>query len=316
VRQLRKTGGNTDILLAASLWGTTGTARSFASVQASSIAVGAARIVIGGAVLLLLALRNGRLGALLRRGKGTCALLAIGAACVAIYQLAFFGALARTGVAVGTVVTIGTAPAFTGVLTYATTRTNPGLRWAASTVAAVIGCVLLLTAGATTGADPIGIELALVAGLGYASYAVGASHLIKSGATDQAVVGALFGGAAILLVPVLLTQPIRWLATGSGLLVALYLGVATTGLGYVLYGRGLRTTPVTTATTLGLAEPAVAALLGVVLLHEHLTGLAIAGLALIGLGLVATALTPRGGPRPAATEERQAQLAAQEPSGH
>jgi DME family drug/metabolite transporter len=293
MRQTSKSGGHADILLAASLWGTTGTARAFAPVQASSVAVGAARIVFGGALLLLLGLRGGHMRTLLARGKGFCALVGIGAVCVAIYQLAFFGAVARTGVAVGTVVTIGTAPAFTGVLIYVTARQRPGLRWAAATVAAVAGCALLLTAGTTTGADPIGIGLALLAGLGYSSYAVGASYLIKAGVADRAVVGAIFGGAAIVLVPVLVVEPLHWLTSWAGLAVAAYLAVTPTALSYVLYGRGLRTTAVTTAATLGLAEPAVAALLGVVLLHEHLSGLAIVGLALLGAGLATVAVRGR-----------------------
>ena len=52
------------------------------------------------------------------------------------------------------------------------------------------------------------------------------------------------------------------MATGHGLAVATYLAVLTTALAYLPYARGLRTTAVTTATTLGLAEPAVAAVLG------------------------------------------------------
>ena len=61
------------------------------------------------------------------------------------------------------------------------------------------------------------------------------------------------------------------MATARGLAVATYLAVLTTALAYLLYARGLRTTAVTTATTLGLAEPAVAAVLGLAVLGEHLT---------------------------------------------
>jgi DME family drug/metabolite transporter len=67
-------------------------------------------------------------------------------------------------------------------------------------------------------------------------------------------------------------------ATGRGLAVATYLAVLTTALAYLLYARGLRTTAVTTATTLGLAEPAVAAVLGLAVLGEHLTPTGFAGL--------------------------------------
>ena len=63
----------------------------------------------------------------------------------------------------------------------------------------------------------------------------------------------------------------------------------TTALAYLLYARGLRTMAVTTATTFGLAEPAVAAVLGRTVLGERLT---ITGLA--GLGFSPSAWSSRG----------------------
>jgi DME family drug/metabolite transporter len=68
--------------------------------------------------------------------------------------------------------------------------------------------------------------------------------------------------------------------------VTAYLGLVTTALAYLLYGRGLRTVPAPVAVTLGLAEPVVAALLGVVVLGERLTSAALAGLLLVGLAIV------------------------------
>ncbi|MFG2086253.1 EamA family transporter [Spirillospora sp. NPDC048824] len=73
------------------------------------------------------------------------------------------------------------------------------------------------------------------------------------------------------------------------------LGVITTGGGYLLFARGLRTTPATTATTLTLAEPAVAAVLGTVLLDEDLGAAAPGGLALVGASLIV--LIAPAGPR-------------------
>jgi DME family drug/metabolite transporter len=113
--------------------------------------------------------------------------------------------------------------------------------------------------------------------------------LISNGAEDRAVIGAIFGGAAALLVPVLVTSPMGWLTTGRGLAVTGYLVVLTTAIGYLLYARGLRTAPVTTATTLGLAEPAIAAVLGLTVLDEHLTAAGFGGLAVLATALVTLA---------------------------
>jgi DME family drug/metabolite transporter len=290
----RPHGGARWILLAACLFGTTATARTFAPAGAGPAAVGAARIVGGGLLLLLVALRGGAFGRLVARGARTHCLLAISALAVAGYQLAFFAATERTGVAVGTVVTIGTAPVLAGALAVVTRLAGlPGARWLAATAAAVAGCVLLVTSGHAATATGAGIALALLASFCYAVYAVTASYLITTGAEGRAVVGAIFGGAAVLLTPVLATGPTDWLATGRGLAVAAYLAVLTTAVAYLSYARGLRATTVTTATTLGLAEPAVAAVLGLTVLGEHLTGTGAAGLGVLAVSLVILAWPSR-----------------------
>jgi DME family drug/metabolite transporter len=221
------------------------------------------------------ALRGGALRGLVTRGTRTRCLLAIGA-----------------------------APVFTGILSMMTgRRSRPGARWLAATAAAITGCAMLVTSGHASGASAAGVTLALLASLCYAVYAVTASHLITNGAGDRAVVGAIFGGAAVLLLPVLLTSPMSWVATGQGLAVATYLAVLTTALAYLLYARGLRTTAVTTATTMGLAEPAVAVVLGLAVRGEHLTITGLAGLGVLAVGLVIAAWPARR-PTAAATSDR------------
>jgi DME family drug/metabolite transporter len=288
---VRRFGGAADIVLAAALWGTTGTVRSF--VHVSPVAVGAARLLIGGAFLFALALRSGRLRALLQGGRATRLVLLTGAVLAAVYQVAFFSAVARTGVATGTVVTIGSGPVFAGLLSWALKMGAPTRRWLLSTLGAVAGCTALTAGGQAAGVEPVGIGLALLSGFGYAAYATVASKLITRGEDDRAVVGVLFGGAGLLLLPVLLAYGTGWLFTAQGASAALYLGLITTGVGYVLYGRGLRTTPVAVATTLTLSEPAVAAVLGLFVLGEHLGPIALGGLGLLVLSLLILAVPAR-----------------------
>ena len=311
----RSLGGASCILLAASLWGTTATARTFAPASAGPVAVGAARVIGGGLLLFLVALRGGALRDLVTRGTRSRCLLAIAAAAAASYQVAFFAATARAGVAVGTVVTIGSAPVFTGVLSVVTRwPSRPGARWLAATTAAVAGCVMLVTGGHVSGANAAGIALALLASFCYAVYAITASYLIASGAEDRAVVGAIFGGAAVLLLPVLFVSPMGWVATGRGLAVTAYLAVLTTTLAYLLYARGLRTTAVATATTLGLVEPAVAAVLGLIVLGEHLTATGLAGLGVLAISLAILAW-PSPRPTVAARSDRAADQPQKAPAG-
>lgn len=290
----RTSGGPLLVLLAASLWGTTGTAQAFAPAGAGPVSVGAARIVFGGLALLAYAWLRGELPALAtarrRLGRRAPYLLALGAAGVAGYQLCFFSAVARTGVAVGTIVTIGSAPVFTGLLVWLTRGGRPAGTWFAATAVAVAGCAILTLGGRGAGVELGGVLLGLASGAGYAAYAVVSSKLIRLTGSVAAVMGALFGGGGIVLLPVLLWSRPAWLATVDGALVAAHLAVVTTAVGYLLYGRALRTTPVATSATLALLEPAVATVLGLLVLGEHLGVTGVAGLVLVGVALAVLAV--------------------------
>ena len=130
-----------------------------------------------------------------------------------------------------------------------------------------------------------GLALALAAGAAYAGYTVAAKHLLDAGHRAPDVMAAAFGLGGMLLLPLLATQPLGWVATPSGLALALYLGLATTTLAYLLFGRGLRVLPAGPVTTLVLAEPLVATALGVGLLGERLPPSGVAGVALLVAGL-------------------------------
>ncbi|MEU0518924.1 EamA family transporter [Streptosporangium sp. NPDC006007] len=271
---------------AAVLWGTAGTAGLLAA-GVDPVSLASARLVVGG--LVLGAVAGPALRLLPRRG-----LLVSAAVAVAAYQLCFFAAVGLTGVAVGTVVAIGSGPVFTGLLSWLLDGHPPTRRWAGATAVAIAGCAVLTGGGGEARVD--GVLLALLGGLLYAFYAVTAARVIGAGAPSNAVMGAMFGGAAVVMFPVLLWTGTAWLTEPRGLLTALYLGCATTALAYLLYGRGLRATPVAIAATLALAEPAVAALLGVVVLGERLTPVSAGGLVLLGVSLVAVALPERRAP--------------------
>jgi len=269
------------VLLAAVCFGTTGTAQAIGPAT-SPVAVGAARIVIGGALLVLIA--RGLHVALPRRSV-TAAGIAVG---VCVYQLSFFAAVNLTGVAVGTVVAIGTGPAAAGALGRVVNGERLTGRWALATVCAAAGVVLLAGDGGGT-VDPAGIALAITAGLGYATCTVLSKRLIAAGSAPEAVMAAGFGGAAVLLVPVLALAGPGFLTSAGGLGLAVYLGAIPTALAYVLFSRGLRSLTSGETATLVLAEPLTAAALGIVALGEQpsvAAGIG-AGLVLAGLAVLA-----------------------------
>jgi DME family drug/metabolite transporter len=272
------------ILLAAVLFGTTGTAQALGPT-APPLAVGAARVAVGGALLAALAAWRGELGGL----RPVAPLLLVGGAGVALYQVSFFAAVRDTGVAVGTVVAIGAAPIAAGLLEWCVDGRRPGPRWLCATLLAASGVGLLtLTAGGGSSSLSLpGIGLSLVAAFGYASYAVLSRRLLRLGHAPGGVMGAAFGIGAVVLLPVLLASDTRWLATRSGAGLALYLGVLPTAGAYLLYARGLRRVSAAEAATIGLAEPVTAAILSALLLGERLSAPGLVGGCLVLAGLAA-----------------------------
>jgi DME family drug/metabolite transporter len=273
------------VLLAAVLFGTTGTAQAIGPA-ASPVAVGATRIVLGGALLVAVA-RAMRV----RLPPIDATVLGIAVA-VAAYQLSFFAAVRLTGVAVGTVVAIGTGPAAAGALGRVVNGERLTARWALATLCAAAGVLLLAGDGGAT-VDPAGIVLAIGAGVGYANCTVLSKRLLETDAAPEGVMAAGFGGAAVLLLPVLAVAGPSFLATPGGLGLALYLAAIPTALAYVLFSRGLRTLTSGETATLVLAEPLTAAALGVAALGEQPSATAAAGAVLVLCGLAVLALPVR-----------------------
>lgn len=278
------------VLLAALCWGTTGTTQAFAPAGASPLSVGAARLLVGGAALVLLALSQGSLRAL--RTLPLWPTLGAAAA-MAVYQLTFFAGVKLAGVATGTLFAIGSAPIVAGVLSWLLLGKAPGARWVAATALAVTGAVLLVLAGSSggsaqnsTGAQvALGLLLAFGAGASYAVYTLFSARMVVS-ASPALAAAAAFGLGAILLLPVFAFSDGAWLASPRGVAVALVLGLVATALPYLLYMRALRLVPVNTAVTLALAEPMTASLLGVLLLGERLPPLGWVGVGLVFVGLL------------------------------
>ena len=80
---------------------------------------------------------------------------------MATYQLSFFAAVADTGVAVGTIVALGSAPALAGGIEWAITRKAPEKAWAMATALACAGVAMLAMAGADASVSLPGVALAL-----------------------------------------------------------------------------------------------------------------------------------------------------------
>ncbi|MFS0732244.1 EamA family transporter [Microbacterium sp. 1P10UB] len=288
------------VLLAALCFATTGTAQQLADVDASPLSVGAARILIGGGILGLIALittvrRERPASRPARSGVPVWVLVAVGAIGVLAYQPTFFAGTRLNGVAVGTVLALGSAPIVTGVLDAVVRRRPPGRRWLVATTVALVGVVMVtgLTGGGVGAPTPGGMLASFGAGASYAVYAVASKLLLDRGWGAPQVMGAVFGTAAVFSLPVLLATSPVWLVTPAGISLALWLGVVTTAVAYLLFGWGLRVLAPATVATLTLAEPLGATLLGVFVLGERLGVIAVIGLVVLAAGLALLSIPAR-----------------------
>ncbi|TYR80729.1 EamA family transporter [Priestia megaterium] len=278
------------ILIAAVLWGTTGTAQSVITENAHPVAVGTIRLAIGGGALLAVVFIQKQ--KIVGKETWPIASILIASLSMAAYQPLFFSAVKMTGVAVGTVIAIGSAPIIAGMLEFAVYRHIPRTKWWIATGLAIIGCFLMFGNENEGILSIAGIFMALGAGFSFACYTLVNKRIISM-IRPEVAVAVVFTGAAIILSPFLFMHNMKWLFSLNGLLVSIHLGVITTGLSYVLFSKGLKKTNTSTAVTLALAEPATATLLGITFIGEKLTALGIMGIICLFISLILLAYPSR-----------------------
>ncbi|WP_093171327.1 DMT family transporter [Sinosporangium album] len=290
--------GSILVLAAAVLWGTVGPVQVWADTGDDPVALGSARILIGGLALALLAVvSRARLRPLLTPKVWPWLLLA--AVATGIYQAGFMFSVERTGAALATAVALGVAPAATGLFARLVDRDSLGLPWLLGTLAAVAGCVLLLAPG-TSRVDAAGISFGIVSGICYGIYTVAAKRLTTHQVSMPAAVAVTLIVGGLIFSPVLVGNFGDLVDPGSVALL-LWLGLIATAAAYMLFVVGLDRVSASTAGTLSLAEPLVAAVLGLLVLGEALTVVSGLGMALLLSGLVIVSVV-RTKPAPAPDE--------------
>ncbi len=272
--------------LGTSLIGTIGTAAELGPDSLEPAATGAWRGVIGAAGLLLLATLRGQAP---WRYQLPVRWVVLGAAGAATSQLLFFEAIARTGVAAGTLVAIGVGPLAAALIDWLAYRLRPDRHWLAGMAAATAG-VALLSGGA---AEVVwsGAALAVLAGCGIPCQGFAAQQLMRDRPLVTAMATLLAAGSTLML-PIAATSADTAFDSAESTSTVLYLGLVTVMLAHSLWGAGLKRLTLSTAVVVGLLEPAVAATLAVTVLSEPVTlGLAV-GICLVIAGVAVTSLSP------------------------
>lgn len=277
------------VVAASILWGTTGTAASFAPAV-SALAIGAFAMGASGLLMVLSSLRL-----LLKdasRLRHRYGVLLLGSGAVALYPLAFYSAMRLSGVAVGTVIAIASAPLFAAILECLINRKKVTPIWVFCFVTGVAGIVLIAAGKAPSpvGESSIqryaGVGLGLVAGLTYAVYSWAARRMIEHNIHARSAMAAMFGVAALGLLPSLAITGGNLFGNATHAGVAIYMALVPMFIGYLCFSYGLRSVDASQATLITLLEPVVAVVLAVVVVGERFLSVGWAGVALVVISLL------------------------------
>ncbi|MFF9019954.1 DMT family transporter [Streptomyces eurythermus] len=281
------------LIITGATWGTAGAAGSlvYRTSDLGPFALSFWRCALGLALLLAgrpLRPRAGRTAPARPARRAARRVLATGVA-LAVFQTAYFAAVASTGLAVATVVTLGAGPVLIALGARMTLGERLGAGGAAAVAGALAGLAVLTLGGSAATVRPAGVLLAVVSAAGYGAMTLLTRWWGRDGGGDTAgtTVGA-FAVTSLCLLPFAVHEgllphtahPVRLLC------LLLYIAAVPTALAYAFYFAGAAVVRSATVSVIMLLEPVTAAVLAVLLLGERLTAATAAG-TLLMLGAVA-----------------------------
>ncbi len=275
------------VVAAGMCWGMTGTIQALAPENATSLTIGSARVFGAGLLMFIWILCRRRKILCGERWDRTGLLLA--ALGLTAYQFAFFSAVRLTGVAIGTMVAIGSAPVLAGILGRLFFKECLSPRWFISTLLAISGCFLLVAAG-NSDFSSVSIPGALLALTAALSYALEGAGLRLIGTRDPVETVSLISIlSALMALPWLITGDISWIFSLRGMICIFFLSVLTTIFPFSLFAKGIGKITLGKAYTLSLSEPMTAWILSTFLLGEKLSLFGSAGVFILFSGIITLA---------------------------
>jgi DME family drug/metabolite transporter len=265
------------VVLAALCWGTSGISGDVVADRAGLDPLDIAwhRMAIGAAALLAVHLVRSR-GPRNPLTRGLrWQLVAVGAG-LAVYQSAYFAAVATAGVSIATLVSLGLAPLLVAVGAAVLGHGRPDRATGLALTVALAGLVLLV--GVSAGRDDgdavlLGALAAVGCAVAYASVVLLSARVPDGVPTTTTG----FAAGAVLLTPVALAAGLDLTTDPLSLALLVYLGLVPTALAYGLFFTGVRVVPAAVASIVTLLEPLTATALATAVLGERLTPAALAG---------------------------------------
>ncbi|MFI5980858.1 DMT family transporter [Streptomyces sp. NPDC051555] len=292
------------LVVAGAAWGTAGAAASllFLASDLGPLALSFWRCA--GALLLLLgalALRRPWGGRRRSAPRPSVASLVVTGLLFTLFQAAYFGAVRETGLAVGTVVTLGAGPVMIALGARYWMGERLGRGGAAAVCGALAGLVALTLGGGGAEVRPAGVGWALLSASGYAAMTLRTRALGRRGAGGDPLVTTAWSLAVgtVCLLPLAVLEGLvpHTAQPGRVLWLLVYVATVPTALAYVLYFTGAAAVRAATVSVIMLIEPVSAALIAVLVLGERLTGSVVLGILLLLAAVLA--LIVAEGRRPA-----------------
>jgi len=273
------------IVLAAVLWGTVGitTKTIFGLSDTNPLSIGFFRLAFSVPVLLVACWHalGRRMFRITPRDLGLMLLMG---ALMALYQVCYFAAIERVGVAIAVLVTLCTAPVMIALLSHLLLRERLTGAVLLALVCALAGTAMLIWVGPdTAGASKdtlAGVLLALGSAFGYTVLTLCSRTLAGHYHPLQPITIGFAAGALLLLPFALATGFVFRYPIGNWALL-LYLGLVPTALAYVLFLSGIRRITATVASIVTLVEPLTSTGLAWLLFGEQLGPLGVFGAALL-----------------------------------
>ncbi|MFF5707158.1 DMT family transporter [Streptomyces sp. NPDC012794] len=292
------------LVVAGAAWGTAGAAASllFLASDLGPLALSFWRCA-GGLVVLLgvLAVRRpARAARPVRPVRPSSASLIGTGLMFTVFQAAYFGAVRETGLAVGTVVTLGAGPVLIALGGRYWMGERLGRGGAVAVGGALAGLAVLVLGSGGGEVRPLGVGWALLSAAGYAAMTLRARWLGRRGAGGDPLVTTAWSVAVgtVCLLPLAVVEGLlpHTAEPGRVLWLLIYVAVVPTALAYALYFTGAAAVRAATVSVVMLIEPVSAAVIAVGVLGERLTGAVVLGtvllLAAVGALIAAEARRP------------------------
>ncbi|WP_030682773.1 DMT family transporter [Streptomyces cellulosae] len=294
--------GLVHLIVAGVAWGTAGAAGSLA-YRASDIGPVALSFWRCAAGLVLLAaarlLRPHARAAVtqpLRRRALRAGAIGVG---LAVFQTAYFAAVAATGLAVATVVTLGAGPVLIALGARLTLGERLGRGGGLAVAGALAGLGVLTVGGGGATVRPWGVLLGLLSAAGCCVMTLLTRRWGRDGTVDAASTSvAAFTVTSLCLLPFALAEGLvpHTAEPGRLLWLVAYIAAVPTALAYALYFAAAAVVRPATVSVIMLLEPVSAAVLAVVLLGERLTASTLTGTVLLLASVAGLAVAEaRGG---------------------